>query len=359
MSDNDLALWIGLSQIEGLGSKSFCQLLQNFGDPANIYSAPSNQLRGVVSNSIAERILSGPDSEAIAPTLNWLKEPGNYLLTLADEAYPRTLLEIPDTPPLIYAKGQLHWLNAPCIAIVGSRSSTPQGEKNAESFALELTSHGFCIVSGMALGIDGAAHRGALKGNGATIAVVGTGLDIVYPARHRELAHEIAERGLIISEFPLGTPSRGQNFPRRNRIISGLSLGCLVVEANTHSGSLITARLAAEQGREVFAIPGSIHSPVAKGCHQLIKQGAKLVDSIQDIMDEVGYASPNGSLPNQANDSAQACPILDHMGYDPITLESLIERSGSTGDAISAELLMLELEGKVSSLPGGRYQRIT
>jgi len=210
----------------------------------------------------------------------------------------------------------------------------------------------------LALGIDGAAHRGALLGNGSTIAAVGTGLDIVYPAKHRQLAHEIAEKGLIISEFPLGTPSIAQNFPRRNRLISGLSRGCLVVEANLQSGSLITARLAAEQGRDVFAIPGSIHSPVAKGCHQLIKQGAKLVDSIHDILEELGTAGI-AAQPAPAEAPAKANnPLLECMGYDPITLDTLIERSGLTADSLSSMLLVLELEGKVASLPGGRYQRI-
>lgn len=355
---DSVALWVGLSQTDGLGSRGLCRLLQNFGNPADIYSAPFNQLNTIVSEAVAKKIANGPAPDTVAPTLDWLKEPGNHLVTFADSQYPRPLLEIPDPPPVIYAKGYLHWLNAPCLAMVGSRNSTPQGEKNAEDFAKELTRQGFCIVSGMALGIDGAAHRGALKENGATIAVVGTGLDIVYPSRHRDLAHQIAERGLIVSEFPLGTPSRAQNFPRRNRIISGLSRGCLVVEANTHSGSLITAQLAAEQGREVFAIPGSIHSPVTKGCHQLIKQGAKLVDSIQDIIEELGYVSPIGPLPEQANDESEASPVLDSMGYDPITIESLMERNGLTSDTLSAMLLVLELEGRVSSLPGGRYQRI-
>ena len=210
------------------------------------------------------------------------------MITLADEIYPKALLEISDPPAMLYAKGDLSTLNLPSIAIVGSRNASTQGEKNAENFAQALAESGLCIVSGMALGIDGAAHRGALKANqGRTIAVVGTGLDIVYPSKHRDLAHQIASQGLMLSEFAIGTPSRPENFPQRNRIISGLSLGCLVVEANIHSGSLVTAKFATEQGREVFAIPGSIHSPVSKGCHLLIKQGAKLVDTTKDITDEL------------------------------------------------------------------------
>ena len=355
---DDAALWISLSHIHGLGGQGLCQLLRAFGNPAAIYAASFSQLRAIVSESVAQAITAGPDKEAIAPTLEWLQQENNHLITLADDSYPRALLEISDPPPLIYAKGHLQWLNAHSIAVVGSRNASPQGEKNAEDFAQALSHQGFCIVSGLALGIDGAAHRGALKANGATIAVVGTGLDIVYPARHRELAHQIVERGVIISEFPLGTPSRAQNFPRRNRIISGLGLGCLVVEANVQSGSLITARLAAEQGREVFAIPGSIHSPLSKGCHQLIKQGAKLVDSIQDIVDELGATMTENIFIEQTPLAPEANPVLDCIGYDPTSIELLLERTGLTSDSLSAMLMVLELENKVAFLPGGRYQRI-
>ncbi|OAM51805.1 DNA protecting protein DprA [Methylovorus sp. MM2] len=355
------ALWISLGLIHGLGGQGICQLLKAFGSPEHIYAAPVNEVRKIVSDAVAQAIAKGPDIDSANPTLEWLEQEHNHLITLADAEYPQLLLEIPDPPPLIYAKGQLERLKQPCLAIVGSRNSTTQGEKNAEDFAHALSQHGLCIVSGMALGIDGAAHRGALKANGSTIAVVGTGLDIVYPAKHRDLAHQIVERGLIISEFPLGTPSRAQNFPRRNRLISGLSLGCLVVEANTKSGSLITARLATEQGREVFAIPGSIHSPVAKGCHELIKQGAKLVDDISDIISELGdQLSPlsrQHSMVTKALETT-ADPLLECMGFDPISMESLVEESGLTSDNLSAMLLVLELENKVASLPGGRYQRI-
>ena len=286
----DAALWVALSQIPGLSSQDLFALLRQFGHPQQIYSTSQASLRKVVSYAVAKRISDGPDEEASAIALTWLATPGNYLLTLADAAYPPALLEIPDPPPLLYAKGKLKQLDLAALAIVGSRHATLQGEKNAKDFARALSNAGYCVVSGLAMGIDGAAHRGALQGSSGTIAVVGTGLDIVYPARHRKLAHQIAENGLLLSEFPLGTPSMPQNFPRRNRIISGLSHGCLVVEANLQSGSLITARLATEQGREVFAIPGSIHSPLAKGCHKLIKQGAKLVDSIHDILEELGGA---------------------------------------------------------------------
>ncbi|OIQ88888.1 hypothetical protein GALL_292140 [mine drainage metagenome] len=353
----EASLWVGLSLIPGLGGQGFRQLLTQFGTPAEIDATSLTDLCRVVPEKIALRIKQGADPAVLAATLDWLQGPGNALVTLADPDYPRPLLEIPDPPPLLYAKGRLALMNAPAFAVIGSRNATPQGEKTAEDFARALSDAGYCIVSGLALGIDGAAHRGGLQGRASTIAVVGTGLDMVYPARHRELAHRIAELGLLISEFPIGTPSKAQNFPRRNRIISGLSRGCLVVEANLQSGSLITARLAAEQGREVFAIPGSIHSPVAKGCHQLIRQGAKLVDSIHDILEELEGLPPPAEASATQSDSPD--PLLLQMGFDPVGIDVLAERCGLTGETVSAMLTMLELDGQVACLPGGRYQRIS
>jgi DNA processing protein len=357
---DDTSLWICLQKIEGLGGQGICKLLQKFGEPAHIFGASYQDLKTVVPETVASAIKQGPDLSLAETTLQWLNQENSHLITLADAAYPKALLEIPDPPPILYAKGNLDCLNMPSIAIVGSRNASVQGEKNAESFAQSLAESGLCIISGMALGIDGAAHRGALKArHGKTIAIVGTGLDIVYPAKHRELAHQIAEQGLILSEFAIGTPSRPQNFPRRNRIISGLSLGCLVVEANVQSGSLITAKLAAEQGREVFAIPGSIHSPVSKGCHELIKQGAKLVDRIQDITDELApHLSIFISEYLSTKDSNETNELLEIMGFDPISIDALTELTGLTSDDLSATLLMLELENKIASLPGGRYQRL-
>lgn len=362
--------WIALDNIAGIGTQTFCQLLRTFGSPAAVFAANYAQLNKVVSEKIAADIRQGYDIALFSDTLEWLSQANNHFVTLADASYPKALLQISDPPPFFYAKGNLALLNQASIAIVGSRNASVQGEKNAESFAAALCESGLCIVSGLALGIDGAAHRGALratgKHSGATIAVVGTGLDIVYPAKHRDLAHEIVQKGLVISEFSLGTPSKPQNFPKRNRIISGLSLGCLVVEANLQSGSQITARLAAEQGREVFAIPGSIHSPMAKGCHQLIKQGAKLVDSIQDILSELQI--------EPATDSASALPLKLHatdneesgqvtliklMGHEPISLENLVALSHLTVNEVSSMLMILELEGSVASLAGGKYQKIT
>ena len=369
IENSDVAQWLALNQTPGLGNAALCQLLAKFGSPEAIYSASLSQLREVVDDEIAQKIKQGADIDAIAPTLDWLQKDNTHVVTLADSTYPQRLLEINNPPAVLYAIGNLHWLNHPSIAMVGSRNATPQGEKNAEEFAASLCNSGLSVVSGMALGIDGAAHRGALKAsgksNGGTIAVVGTGLDIVYPARHRDLAHQIAERGLIISEFPLGTPSKAQNFPRRNRLISGLSLGCLVVEANIDSGSLITARLATEQGREVFAIPSSIHSPVAKGCHQLIKQGAKLVENTQDILEEIKNLlpeiSPTGLMEKVVSDTAIGSEVnttLTLMGFDAISFDVLQQRAALTTDALSAMLMMLELEGKITVLAGNQYQRL-
>jgi len=359
---DEVSAWITLTQIQGLGHVKIYQLLKLFGSPDNIFAASTQQLKAVVSATIANKINQGINQERVQTALNWLAQDNTHLITLADTAYPKRLLEITDPPVVLYAIGNLTCLQQATISMVGSRNATPQGEKNAESFAQAMCQQGLCVVSGMALGIDGAAHRGAIKSTGATIAVVGTGLDIVYPAKHRDLAHQIAERGLILSEFPLGTPSKAQNFPRRNRIISGLSTGCLVVEANINSGSLITARLAAEQGREVFAIPGSIHSPVSKGCHQLIKQGAKLVESADDILDELKNLlpadSPSGSSAQVGTISPEANALLDLMGFEAISFESLLTTSALTPETLSSMLMVLELEGKVATLAGSSYQRL-
>ena len=352
--------WLSLSQIEGLGCQTFCQLLKTFGSPSEIYRKKFKELRVIVSEKIALEIGLGFDQADLQDTLNWLAKANNHIVTLADPDYPKALLEIADPPPLLYAKGNIALLNKLSIAIVGSRNASVQGEKNAEAFAQGLAEHGLCIVSGLALGIDGAAHRGALKAKGDTIAVVGTGLDMVYPAQHRDLAHQIASSGLIISEFPLGTLSKPQNFPRRNRLISGLSLGCLVVEANLKSGSQITARLSAEQGREVFAIPGSIHSPLAKGCHQLIKQGAKLVDSLQDIVEELNLSKAVSATLAEENSptNQDQQTLLESMGYDAISIESLVQLTGLTVSTLSSMLTLLELEGRITGLAGGQYQQI-
>ena len=359
----DLAPWLRLTGIAGLGDAATRRLLARFGLPGGIFAASRADLLGTVSESQATAILAARQDAAldasIARTLEWAGAPGNHVLTLADDAYPRELLSVPDPPTLLYLKGRTELLRVPGLAIVGSRNATAQGMANAENFAGALSAAGYTIVSGQALGIDTAAHRGGLSAAGSTIAVIGTGADIVYPARNRDLAHAIAERGLIVSEFPLGTPALGSNFPRRNRIISGLAKGVLVVEAALRSGSLITARLAGDQGRDVFAIPGSIHSPLSKGCHLLIKQGAKLVDSAADILEELGTPAP-GIAPESRDAPATGrhASLLEVIGHDPVTLEVLAERSGLTVAALSAMLLELELEGRVAQLPGGKIQRL-
>ena len=365
-SDLELADWLRLTRTPGLGAAALRQLLSAIGLPTRIFAAGRGALVAVVGDARAAAIGQAHTDPQLAAAINqalaWRAMPGNAILTLADAAYPQALLAVADPPPLLFLKGRVELLGRPALAIVGSRNATAQGLANAENFARTLSLVGYTIVSGQALGIDTAAHRGALGHAGSTIAVIGTGADIVYPARNRELAHAIAADGLIVSEFPLGTPALAPNFPRRNRIISGLARGVLVVEAALRSGSLITARLAGEQGRDVFAIPGSIHSPLSKGCHVLIKQGAKLVDSAQDIVEELGSLGAPLPAPGAArtvvdvNDPKEG--LLAAIGYDAVGLDALQARSGLGVDALSALLLELELEGRAARLPGGLVQRL-
>ena len=380
---DDLTGWLRLERSAGVGPDTARKLLCAFGLPDNIFQASPAALGAVVAQRVVRALLAPPSAELQAlfeRTAQWLALPGNHVLTLADQTYPQRLLEIADPPILLYAKGRIELLTQPSIAIVGSRNATAQGIANAEQFAAALSQAGLTIISGMALGIDTAAHRGSLALPGSTVAVIGTGADIVYPARNRDLAHDIAAAGCIVSEYPLGMPAVASNFPRRNRIISGLSSGVLVIEAAARSGSLITARMAAEQGRDVFAIPGSIHSPLAKGCHLLIKQGAKLVESAQDILEELqpsvagtrapqarkgtepsntslslGLASPTARIVDPVIDD----PILEAMAFEPVSHDLLAQRCGLDSAALSARLLDLELAGRVELLPGGAYQRLS
>jgi len=346
-------------------------LLAAFGLPANIFRAGFSALRTLVSDRQA-LVLSQPVSEQaqtqIERTLEWCAEPGNSIVTLADAGYPQSLLAIDDPPLLIYLKGRASLLHGAALAVVGSRNATAQGIENAERFSETLSQSGWTIVSGLAAGIDAAAHQGGLRGNGSSIAVIGTGADIVYPARNRQLAHMLAQGGCIVSEYPLGMPAIAANFPRRNRIISGLSKGVLVVEAAAKSGSLITARMALEQGREVFAIPGSIHSPLSKGCHELIKQGAKLVESAQDILDEINIA-PKLDTRGRSGEGLREAPadgdlkdgeagLLQVLGYDPVHIDILAQRTGWDAAALGAGLLHLELDGVIEQLPGAQYRRV-
>jgi DNA processing protein len=367
MIDRDeLHAWLRLLETPGVGRESARQLMSAFGSPQAAIAATTAARREVVGASQAAALADEPEHLAalLAATLAWLAagidEP-RAVVTLGDANYPRSLLESPDPPLLLYAQGRLELLQADAIAVVGSRNPTPQGLENARAFSSHLSHAGLTVVSGLALGVDGAAHTGALEGAASTVAVVGTGLDIVYPRRHLSLAHRIAREGLIVSEYSIGTPSMAPNFPRRNRIIAGLASGTLVVEAALQSGSLITARLANEAGREVFAIPGSIHSPLARGCHALIRQGAKLVETAQDILEELhrpGSAPPAAPLAGDLLDATDDDPLIAALGHDPATLDALVARTSLSAAELSARLFELELEGRVARLPGQLFQRL-
>jgi DNA processing protein len=361
---DDLASWLRLAHTPGVGGVAARALLTAFGLPESVFCAGFEALRHVVNAPVALALsgpVPGPTAALIDTTLAWLQTPGNHVLTLADAAYPAALLEIADPPLLLYVKGRLGLLNLPALAVVGSRNASLQGSANAEHFSHALSNAGLTIVSGLAQGIDAAAHRGALRGSGSTIAVIGTGADLVYPYSNRVLAGLIAEQGCIVSEYALGLPALPANFPRRNRLISGLARAVLVVEAAARSGSLITARMAGEQGRDVFAIPGSIHSALAKGCHGLIKQGAKLVESADDVLAEMQLPS-SGPVASRAASVAPAAPpeqqaLLSALGHDPVDLDSLAQRAGLDAAGVIAQLLTLELAGLVERLPGGLFQR--
>lgn len=359
-----LAAWIRLTNIPGLGLAGQRKLLQAFGSPEAIFLRPTAELCVVVGEQIAARLINSDLSTLIARTLDWATGPRHHLLPLGAPEYPKRLLDLSDPPNLLYCNGNLNTLDHLALSMVGTRNPTPGGEKTAERFAASFCERGFTVVSGLALGIDAAAHRGALatESPAPTIAVVGTGIDRVYPARNQALARQIADRGLIVSEFPLGAGPLAHHFPRRNRLIAALGQGVLVVEAATESGSLITARLGGELGREVFAIPGSIHSPQSKGCHRLIKEGAKLTESAADVFDEIGIiAADYGGgqrIVMGATPTEPSALILDALGGDPLTVDLIGQRSGLTTDSLLAMLLELELAGRVAALPGGRYQRL-
>jgi DNA processing protein len=373
----DAQAWLTLEAIPGLGPDAAQRLLQAFNTPSAILAAHRAQLEAVVSATLARAINQGVDAAALQPGLDWLAQPNNHLITWLDPTYPAALRDLVAPPAWLYVKGDPAWLARPMLAIVGSRHATPQGLRDAEAFAKVLSDAGLTIVSGLALGIDAAAHQGGLAGLASSVAVVGTGLDRVYPARNRILAHRLAEEGAIVSEFPVGTAPKSGHFPRRNRIISGLSLGVLVIEAALESGSLITARLASEQGREVFALPGSIHSTLAKGCHRLIKQGAKLVESASDVLEELGRILPaalsaatsasTSASTSVATSVATSSPsvqtdiddvLLQSLTGGPLILDQLAARLGLTVEDVSVKLLAAEMDGTVAKLPGGLYQRL-
>jgi DNA processing protein len=374
----ELQAWLRLTLSTGVGNENSRKLLAAFGSAQAIFDQSSAALEQLGSEKLARSLQMEPPNLAaqLQMTLEWLQAADDRrVVALGDAAYPAALLDIADPPLMLYMLGK-HARSpkvpsehsAPHIAIVGSRNPTPQGETNARQFAKALAGANLCIVSGLALGIDGAAHDGAMQAGGDTIAVVGTGLDRVYPKKHLELAHRIAQQGMLISEFPLGTPPLTANFPKRNRIISGLSLGTLVIEAALQSGSLITARLAAEQGKEVFAIPGSIHSPQSRGCHALIKQGAKLVETAQDVLEElnlparnvvpgVAECAPTAEGASPLVESPSSAALVAALGFDVVSLDTLQARTGIGTALLQAQLLELELDGQVFRLPGGLFQR--
>ena len=375
MVREELAGWLRLTLTPGVGALTARRLLARCGLPEHIFSQGGDAWHDCVTAAQAKALAREPEGwpAQLDATWQWLHggedSVARAVITLADARYPPALLATEDPPVLLYVMGAPALLAsaAPfpqrCLAMVGSRSPTAQGAVHARQFAQALRTAGLCIVSGLALGVDGAAHEGALEGaqegEAATIAIVGTGLDRVYPSRHRALAHRIARHGLMVSEYPLGTPPLPANFPKRNRIIAGLSQGTLVVEAALQSGSLITARLAAEQGREVFAIPGSIQSPQSRGCHALIRQGAKLVETARDVLEELRLPTPEPEPPQEP--TATPMPenaLLTALGYDPMGLDALAARTGMTAADLQVALLELELDGQVARLPGGLFQRV-
>ncbi len=368
MQEKNLKYWLVLHHAPLIGPMRFQKILGYYGDPVTAFEQLNTGKKSLTLPEKSFDYLRNPDWQTIEQELTWAQNDDHHIITFADEQYPDLLREIADPPAILYAIGDISLLKRPQIAIVGSRNPSKGGKENALNFARFLGNCGFTITSGLALGIDGEAHRGGLNTKGSTVAITGTGLARVYPARHKPLAHEIiASDGLLLSEYPLKTQALKENFPRRNRLISGLSLGTLVIEAAQQSGSLITARLAGEQGREVFAIPGSIHNPLAKGCHHLIRQGAKLVETAEHIVEELGHmvqwseknqnADTKPPLPKN-NLTPEALELLEIAGFDPISIDAIVERSGLTPESVSSILLVLELQGYIESLAGGAYTRI-
>jgi DNA processing protein len=363
--------WLVLVGAPGVGPRTITRLIDHFGSPAAVRQAPTEALAqlGIGPESIAA--LRSPDWTAIERTLAWAEQSHAHILTRRDPRFPPLLAEIPDPPAVLYVRGDPVVLAEPQIAIVGSRNPTPQGQQITHELASRLAEFGLVVTSGLATGVDGTAHRGALEG-GRTIAVLGTGPDQVYPAGHRDLAQRIAATGALVSEYPPGVGPRGSNFPRRNRLISGLSLGTLITEAALQSGSLITARCALEQGREVLAVPGSVRSPFSRGCHALIREGARLVENADQVLAELApllrgliAAPPAGATRDDAprQDPVTAMDsdyrrLLDAMGFEAMAMDELVSLTGLPVPSLSSMLLVLELEGHVSSAPGGRYCRV-
>lgn len=365
---DDLTAWLTLHRCPGLGSRGLAALVDRFGSASAALGAGPAGYSGLGLPPETLDYLRQPDLAGVEADLAWAAQPGHHILTVQDPGYPELLRRTADPPQVLHVLGDPEVLGLPQVAIVGSRHPTPGGAETAHELARDLAAAGLVVTSGLALGIDGAAHRGALAAGGVTVAVAGTGLDRVYPASHRELAHRLAAEGALVSEYPLGTPPLPEHFPRRNRIIAGLSLGTLVVEAALRSGSLITARLAGEEGREVLAVPGSIRNPLARGCHALLREGATLVETASDVLQALAPLLPH--VPAAASgdrrveggdDAAPSDPehrrVLASLGYDPTPIDAVVERSGLTAEAVSSILLLLELRGLVESHGGGRYAR--
>ncbi|TDM08273.1 MAG: DNA-protecting protein DprA [Ideonella sp. MAG2] len=365
----ELEAWLSLNPRAGLSAAAVRRLLAAFGSPQAVLDAGPGAWREVGGADAAKALAQPSDlaQQIVEQGLHWQAHtPGAQVIALGEAAYPPALFQTADPPFLLFCRGRVALLQQPSLAVVGSRHATAQGIEHARAFSHYLSDAGLCIVSGLAAGIDGAAHEGGLRGRGSTIAVMGTGPEQLYPRRHQGLGERIAQEGLLLTEFAPGTPPLPANFPQRNRIIAGLSLGTLVVEAAVQSGSLITARLASECGREVFAIPGSIHSPVAKGCHRLIQQGAKLVETGEDVLQELraqtALLGPRSQpeakpLPPSREEPPVSDPVLAALGQDPMSLDSLVARTGWPASVLSAKLLELELSGLVARLPGGFFQR--
>ncbi|MFI4889864.1 MAG: DNA-processing protein DprA [Steroidobacterales bacterium] len=369
-TSRELLSWVTLTRTPGINVAGIATALDSLGQAAGVLDAP-DQLRARAGLSPAAReYLQSPEAEPTAAERAWLESPRHHLLAFNDARFPPALRAVADCPVALYVDGNPDVLSDAQLAIVGSRNPTAQGRQTAFDFAQYLAQRGLVITSGLAQGIDTEAHRGALAGGGLTIGVLGTGVDWIYPRSNGALADQIAASGALVSEFPLGTPAHKGNFPQRNRIIAALALGTLVVEAARYSGSLITARLAGEAGREVFAIPGSIHNPLARGCHQLIRQGAKLTETADDILTELDFSSVFGAGKPPAPASAAASGpgagmdkdhkiLLDALGFDPTDLDMLVARTGFNAQAVSSMMLILELEGHVQAAPGGRYSRVS
>ena len=359
--DAEPAHWLLLNRLPALGQAELSALSKARAGPLDIVAAHRRRAKPGAGDRAT------PDWRAVEADLVWLETHGRHLITLAMPSYPTRLREIPDPPPVLFVDGDATLLSTQQVAMVGSRQATPCGQETAHAFSAALAGCGLVITSGLALGVDAASHRGAMAGGGRTLAIAAHGLDSVYPRSHRRLARQVAENGALVSEFSPGSVPLARHFPRRNRIISGLSLGVVVVEAARRSGSLITARLAGEQGREVFAVPGPIQSPLARGCHHLIQQGAKLVEQVSDILEELP-GGPWMLVRTQSAESADGLPedldgsekkVLRGLTYRATSVDSLVERSGLTADTVCSILLALELRGLVVPVPGGAYMRVT